>query len=70
MSDNKMVILEEQFENEKTGEEVTGVTILVEGKLKQVFDVILHKNRNYKEYRDIVQRALIEGIGKIIEESR
>lgn len=70
MSDNKMVILEEQFENEKTGEEVTGVTILVEGKLKQVFNVILQKNKNYKEYRDIVQRALIEGIGKIIEESK
>lgn len=34
MSDNKISILSEKFENDKTGEQVEGITIMIDGKLK------------------------------------
>ena len=36
--DNKMRIVAEEFENTTTGEKVTGVTVMIDGKLRQVFD--------------------------------
>ena len=33
--DNKMRIVAEEFENTTTGEKVTGVTVMIDGKLRQ-----------------------------------
>ncbi|MEQ8199697.1 MAG: hypothetical protein ABRQ27_17130 [Clostridiaceae bacterium] len=41
MSDkNTVTMLSEEFENDKTGEKVEGITIIVDGKLKEVLDLI------------------------------
>ena len=36
MDQNTVTILNEKFENDKTGSEVLGITIIVDGKLKEV----------------------------------
>ena len=51
------------IENEQTGEKLQGLTVIVDGKLKQVMDIIIVKNDNYTE---VVKDALFEGINNII----
>lgn len=41
MDNNTVTILNEEFENDKTGEKVQGITIIVEGKLKEVLDLLM-----------------------------
>ncbi|AKA70482.1 hypothetical protein [Clostridium scatologenes] len=48
------------------GEKVQGLTIIVDGKLKQVMDIIVEKNEDYSNYTEVVRDALFEGINNII----
>lgn len=65
-NENVVTILNEEFENDKTGEKIQGLTIMVDGKLKQVMDIIIDKNDNYSNYTEVVRDALFEGINNII----
>ncbi|MCZ6914230.1 MAG: hypothetical protein O7C59_07110 [Rickettsia endosymbiont of Ixodes persulcatus] len=40
-----VTFLNEEFENDKTGEKVQGVIIIIDGKLKEVLDII---KQNYR----------------------
>lgn len=59
MDNNTVTILNEEFENDKTGEKVQGITIIVEGKLKEVLDLLMKNNPNYKNYTEIVRDAFL-----------
>lgn len=48
MDNNTVTILNEEFENDKTGEKVQGITIIMDGKLKEVVDLLMKNNPNYK----------------------
>ena len=48
--DNKMRIMAEEFENTDTGEKVTGITVMIDGKLKQVFDAMIKKSDGETSY--------------------
>lgn len=61
MSDDKISIMSEKFENEKTGELVEGITIVVDGKLKQILDII-SLNEGYKDYTEAVKEVFFSGI--------
>ena len=37
----------EEFENEKTGERVEGITIMVDGVIKELFDIIKREKKEY-----------------------
>lgn len=39
---DKVTIMSDTFENEESGETVQGITIIIDGKLKQVMDVLSH----------------------------
>ena len=65
--DNKMRIMSEEFENTNTGEKVTGITVLIEGKLKQVFDVMIKKSGGEKSYLEMLQEVLVMGIDEYIK---
>lgn len=39
-------IITEEFENEKTGERVEGITIMVDGAIKELFDIIKREKKN------------------------
>ena len=70
MDNNTVTILNEEFENDKTGEKVQGITIIVDGKLKEVVDLLMKNNPGYKNYTEIVRDAFFNGINSMIEESK
>ncbi len=65
--DNKMRIMSEEFENTNTGEKLTGVTVMIDGKLKQVFDVMIKKSGGEKSYLEMLQEVLVMGIDEYIK---
>ena len=65
--DNKMRIVAEEFENTTTGEKVTGITVMIDGKLKQVFDVMIKKSGGEKSYLEMLQEVLVMGIDEYIK---
>lgn len=68
--DNTVTILNEEFENDKTGEKVQGITIIVDGKLKEVLDLLMENNPDYKNYTEIVRDAFFNGINSMIREHK
>jgi DNA-binding protein YbaB len=65
--DNKMRIMAEEFENTDTGEKVTGITVMIDGKLKQVFDAMIKKSDGEKNYLEMLQEVLVMGIDEYIK---
>ena len=70
MDNNTVTILNEEFENDKTGEKVQGITIIVDGKLKEVLDLLMKNNPDYKNYTVIVRDAFFDGINSMIREHK
>ena len=62
MENNKVTILSEEFENDKTGEKVQGITIIVDGKFKEVVDLLMEKNHSYEDYTEIIKDAIFKEI--------
>ena len=60
-----ITIMTEEFENEKTGEKVEGITIMVDGVLKQLFEIIKREKNQYTDNVSIVQDALMKGLENI-----
>ncbi|MGC6175855.1 hypothetical protein [Lacrimispora sp. 38-1] len=67
MSDNKISIISEKFENEKTGEQVEGITVIIDKKLKNMFDIIIEKEGIYSDYKEVMRDVLFSGINNYIE---
>lgn len=67
MDNNTVTILNEEFQNEKTGETVQGITIIVDGKLKEVVELLM-RSSNHKTYTEVVQDALFRGINSMVME--
>lgn len=67
MSDNKISILSEKFENEKTGEQVEGITIMIDGKLKNMLDIIIEKEGGYNNYTELIKDLVFTGINQFVE---
>ena len=65
--DIKMRIMSEEFEHTNTGEKVTGITVMIDGKLKQVFDVMIKKSGGEKSYLEMLQEVLVMGIDEYIK---
>lgn len=55
----------EEFENEKTGERVEGITIMVDGAIKELFEIIEREKIEYESNVSIVQDALMKGLEQI-----
>lgn len=65
-----ITLINETFENDKTGEQVQGITIIIDGKTKEVMDILI-KNSKYREtYMEIVRDALFEGLNVLVKGSR
>ena len=58
-------IMTEEFENEKTGKRVEGITIMVDGVIKELFDIIKREKKEYSNNVSIVQDALMKGLEEI-----
>ena len=58
-------IMTEEFQNEKTGERVEGITIMVDGVIKEFFDIIKREKKEYTDNVSIVKDALMKGLEDI-----
>jgi len=68
MEKNTMTLMEEWFENEKTGEQVPGVTLIIDGTLRRVMDALMKKYPEYKSYTQLVQTVLVKGMDDLIKQ--
>ncbi len=62
MDNNTVTILNEEFENDKTGEKVQGITIIVDGKLKEVVNLLM---KNNPSSYIITERSLQNAMGTV-----
>lgn len=53
------------YRNEKSGEEVPGVTVIIDGKLRQVMDIMIEKCDVYENYMDVARTAFCVGLEQI-----
>ena len=60
--------MSEQFENEKSGEIVEGITIIVEGALKRFMDIVIADSPKHSSSLEVIQDALFKGLEIIKEE--
>lgn len=70
MNSDTFTILNEEFENDKTGEKIRGITIIIDGKLRDVIDLIIKNNAKYNNYNEVVRDAFINGLNSIVTEQR
>lgn len=60
-----VTIISEEFENEKTREKVEGITIMVDGVLKEFLDIIKTQKPQYENNVNVIQDALMKGLEMI-----
>jgi len=65
MSD-KLTIISDKFRKGNTEVEVEGLTVVIDGTIKQVFDKI-KVEKEYDNYTDILRDALMLGLNSIIK---
>jgi hypothetical protein len=65
MKNNKIVILNDKFKNEESGELIDGITIIIDGQVKQVLDIIISKE-NFEDYTEAVKEIFFNGINNYI----
>ena len=55
MEENKVVMIKETFKNEETGELTPGVTIILDGNLREVLEIIMGKE-GYSDYPEALKK--------------
>ncbi|RAS72847.1 hypothetical protein [Priestia endophytica] len=63
---NKLVILNETLKKEGSEEEVEGLTIVVDGVIQQMFEII-KSERGYTNYNEVLRDIIFEGVNNIIK---
>lgn len=61
-------IIKDTFGKQGSNQEVEGLTLIIDGKLKEVFDTILCKTDRFEDYTSIMSEVVLNGINKIIDD--
>ena len=69
MEKDKLTILNEKFQKESSDEEITGLTVMLDGTIKQAFDIIAHI-RGYDTYQEVMRDIVFEGVEAILRKDR
>ena len=69
MENNNLVIIKDSYKKEGQDAEVTGLTIMLDGVIKQVFDKI-KKDRTYDSYEEVLRDIVFEGINTIVQKDK
>lgn len=69
MSNETFTIIRDTFGKQGSDEIVEGLTIMIDGKLKEIFDIIINKTDKYENYTSLLSDVILNGINKIIEEN-
>ena len=68
MEENKVVMIKETFKNEETGELTPGVTIILDGNLREVLEIIMEKE-GYSDYPEAL-KVIFEGIHHFVKRNK
>ena len=66
--DDSLVIINESFKKEGSEEDIEGLTIMIDGVIKQVFNKIKYE-RNYNNNNEVMRDIIFEGINSIVKKS-
>ncbi|WEY93750.1 hypothetical protein P5624_07695 [Bacillus subtilis] len=66
--DDSLVIIKESFKKEGSEEDIEGLTIMIDGVIKQVFNKIRNE-RNYNSNNEVMRDIIFEGINSIVKKS-
>ncbi|HFJ9271933.1 hypothetical protein PDL68_16935 [Bacillus cereus] len=69
MEENKVVMIKETFKNEETGELTPGVTIILDGNLREVLEIIMEKE-GYSDYPEALKEVISEGIHHFVKRNK
>ena len=61
-------IIKDTFGKEGSEENVNGLTLIVDGKVKKVFDTIILKSDKHENYTDVFRGVIIQGVNAIIND--
>ncbi|MBS6511091.1 MAG: hypothetical protein KH334_05245 [Clostridiales bacterium] len=65
MSGEYFTIMKDTFMNGKTNKEVEGLTLILDGRMEQLFAALRHKN-NYSDNTEVLRDIIIHGVNKMI----
>lgn len=63
--EDALTMLIEKFQNSETGQDVDGITIIIDGKIKEMFDMIISRSKKYTNYSEILRDVIFMGINEI-----
>jgi len=66
MDSNNLVIMKDSFKKEGQDKEITGLTVMIDGVIQQVFDKIKN-DREYDSYDEVLRDIIFEGINTIVK---
>lgn len=67
---SKARFLVQNYKNEETGETVKGVTVMLDGMMKQLVDTLREVFPEYPDDVTLIKEALFRGINSMIEEAK
>ncbi len=67
-NEDRLHMLIDKFTHEKTGDEVDGITIIIDGKIKEVLDGIMNSNPDkYDGYPEVLRDVIFAGISDLLQ---
>ncbi len=66
MVENKLTLVSEKYNNAETGQEIDGITVMIEGKIKEIFDLIIDISDDYTNYSQVLKDSLFMGLSQMI----
>ncbi len=68
MSEQTFTIIRDTFGKQGSDETIEGLTIIIDGKIKEVFDAILCRSSQYSSYTELLSDVIVNGVSKIIDD--
>lgn len=59
MSNETFTIMRDTYGKQGSDETVDGLTIIIDGKLKEMFDVIIYKSEKYSDYTSLMLQSCL-----------
>ncbi|MBA4538754.1 hypothetical protein H1Z61_16880 [Bacillus aquiflavi] len=66
MTNEKLTIIRETFKNDETGELTPAITVIIDGNIKKVLDIIMEK-KGYSDYPEVMRDIIFDGIQNFIK---
>lgn len=66
MDASTLVLINESYRKEGSEENIEGITVIIDGTMKKIFDQIKEK-KHYGTYNEVLRDIIFEGINVIVK---